>query len=121
MNRARACRYRSLAVSVLLFALETAAGAAEHGERIYSQSCAVCHGADGGGAMLGVPDLAARDSPLLNKDDEQLVRSTVEGVQKPGVSSAMPPKAGNPALNEQDIRAAIVFMRRAFAASANRR
>lgn len=38
----------------------------------------------------------------------------IKGVQRPGAPLAMPPKGGNPALTENDLRAVLGFLRRAF-------
>ena len=88
------------------------AGATEdRGRQLYDQTCAVCHGADASGAMPGVPDLTARHG-VLTKPDPELLRSLVNGTQTPGVPLAMPPRGGNPALTDADLRATLDYLRR---------
>jgi cytochrome c5 len=99
-----------LTIALLAVAGGRADAAAERGERVYAQSCAVCHGADAAGAMPGVPDLGARQG-ALTKSDSQLLRSLVNGVQSPGAPLAMPPRGGNPALTDDDLRSALDYLR----------
>ena len=88
------------------------AGATEdRGRQLYDQTCAVCHGADASGAMPGVPDLTERQG-ALTKPDPELLRSLVQGTQTPGVPLAMPPRGGNPALADDDLRATLDYLRR---------
>lgn len=85
----------------------------ERGQAIYLQQCLVCHGADGTGAMPGVPDLT-EPSGVLSKADELLLGSLINGVQRPGAPLLMPPKGGNPALTETDMQDVLIFIRREF-------
>jgi len=88
------------------------AGATEdRGKQLYDQTCAVCHGADASGAMPGVPDLTERQG-ALTKPDPELLRSLVKGTQAPGAPLAMPPRGGNPALTDADLRATLGHLRR---------
>lgn len=88
---------------------------AGNGQRVYDRVCAVCHGADGSGAMPGVPDFTARNGPLA-KPDAVLWRSTVDGTARPG-AMPMPARGGNPTLTDDELRAALGYIRRAFGAS----
>lgn len=103
-----------LVVCFVALAVVASAVGAEQDEatRLYEAACAVCHGADGAGAMPGVPDLTARDGPL-RKPEAVLVRNTLTGIERPG-APGMPPKGGNPALTEPQIRALVRYMRTAF-------
>lgn len=83
------------------------------GQAVYTQTCLACHGADGKGALPGVPDLTRADGPLA-KPDAELLQSITAGVQRPGAPLAMPPKGGNPNLTETDIRQVLDYMRLAF-------
>ncbi|MBX3646331.1 MAG: c-type cytochrome [Rhodocyclaceae bacterium] len=83
------------------------------GESIYQSACIACHGADGAGALPGVPDMAGTDSPLVLGDD-LLLKRTIEGFQSPGSPMAMPPRAGNPELSDADLKAALRYMREKF-------
>lgn len=55
----------------------------EQGSAVYDQTCAVCHGPDGAGAMPGVPDFNDPAGPL-SKPDAVLLKSTIEGSTSPG-------------------------------------
>lgn len=83
------------------------------GKGVFSQTCIVCHGANGKGAIPGVPSFADDDGPL-SKTDEQLYKNVMEGFQSPGSAMAMPAKGGNPALTESDIKAVLAFIRAEF-------
>ena len=87
--------------------------AASDGPAIYAQTCIACHGAEGTGAIPGVPDFTAKESPLV-KSDAELQRNISDGFQSPGSFMAMPAKGGNPALTEADIRAVLFFLRLEF-------
>lgn len=55
--------------------IEAAAGNPGAGSQIFSQNCAVCHGAQGSGAATG-PDL---QQPELAQEEEAVVSQIVEG------------------------------------------
>ena len=80
------------------------------GEQVYNQTCIACHGADGGGAIPGVPDFKER----LSKSDEILFQHVIEGFQSPGSPMAMPPRGGNPNLSDQGIREVLSYIRNNF-------
>jgi mono/diheme cytochrome c family protein len=83
------------------------------GQAIYAQTCIACHGADGKGAIPGVPDFTAKAGPL-SKSDAELVKNISEGFQSPGSFMAMPAKGGNAALTEDDVRAVLAYLRSDF-------
>jgi len=83
------------------------------GQAIYGQTCIACHGADGEGTIPGVTDLTEAEGPL-SKTDEELVRNISNGFQSPRSLIAMPPKGGNPALTNEDIRAVLDYLRSEF-------
>lgn len=91
---------------------DSAAVAVTAGQATYSQTCIVCHGANGKGAIPGVADLTAADGPLSKSDDE-LIKSIIEGFQSPGSMLAMPAKGGNPTLTEADAKAVLAYLRAA--------
>ncbi len=106
-------RCLSVATLVSLGSLTGIAEAGSAGEAVFQTACIACHGVDGAGALPGVPDLMASDRRLLEADDV-LLKRTVEGFQSPGSSMAMPPRAGNPDLSDEDLMAAIRYMRERF-------
>lgn len=85
----------------------------EAGSHVYAQTCIACHGADGKGVVPGAPDLTRRGGPL-DKADDVLLKHAEQGFQTPGSPMAMPPKGGNTALSEDDLKAALAYMRKAF-------
>jgi len=95
-------------------ATEQATGNARSGEEIYAQTCVACHGADGKGALPGVPNFSRVDGPL-GKSNEILQQNILLGYQSPGSPMAMPPKGGNPALTGANIASVLRYLREAFA------
>lgn len=75
---------------------------AADGKAIYAQTCAVCHASGVGGAPK-LDDKAAW-KPRLATGKEAMVASVIKG------KGAMPPKAGNSALGEVEIKAAVNFI-----------
>ena len=80
------------------------------GEQIYKQTCVVCHGTDGKGAIPGVSDFKER----LSKSDDTLLQHIIEGYQSPGSPMAMPPRGGNPNLSDQDIREVLSYIKKTY-------
>ena len=69
------------------------------GQEVYAKSCAACH--DNLAPKLG--DKAAWE-PLIKLGDDALVAATIHG------KGAMPPRGGDPALSDNDIKAAVEYM-----------
>lgn len=81
------------------------AGASEgqgEGQSVYSGVCQACHVA----GVAGAPKLGDAEAwaPRIALGEDALVQSVVNG------KGAMPPKGGNPALSEEQIRAAVEYM-----------
>jgi len=93
------------------------ADAPQRGKIVYESGCVSCHGIDGEGAMPGVPDLTVRDGPL-SKTDAVLLKNLRAGLQSPGSTMAMPPKGGNPALTDVDLRDVLIYLRSRFSQGA---
>lgn len=87
--------------------------AASSGEEIYNQTCVACHGSNGKGTVPGTPNLNEPDGPLAQPDDV-LLRHITKGFKSPGSPMAMPPKGGNPALTDADIRTVLNYLRQRF-------
>jgi len=83
------------------------------GEKLYSQTCVACHGANGKGVLPGVSDFTSADGPLT-KSDAELNKSITEGRSTPGAVLSMPAKGGNPSLTDDDILALIAYLRSNF-------
>lgn len=102
----------SLVTGMLGMADATAADA-DRGRQVYEQTCVACHGADGTGALPGVPDFTAADGPLT-KDDSVLLQHITEGFQNTGSMMAMPAKGGNPELTDEDVIEVLRYIRAQF-------
>jgi cytochrome c5 len=72
------------------------------GKAVYDKTCFACHAQ----SVAGSPKLGdqAAWAPRIKQGMDTLVQSVVKG------KGAMPPKAGNPALTDAEIRAAVDFM-----------
>jgi len=102
----------SFAVGLLLTTGSVVAEAV--GERLYFESCAVCHGEDGMGAMPGIRNLTEKNGPL-SKPTPELVSAILNGVDRPGLSTPMPAKGGNDEITPGLAREIVKFMRKEFA------
>ena len=84
------------------------------GQKYFAQTCSACHGPDGKGLPKLGKDLTS-SSFVTEKSDAQLLdflkqgRLATDPLNTTGV--AMPPKGGNPALNEQQLADIISYLR----------
>jgi disulfide bond formation protein DsbB len=91
-----------------------AAGDAAKGQKTYSQLCIACHGPEGKGVQGLGKDLTT-STFVADLSDAELVdfikvgRDPGDPLNTTGVS--MPPKAGNPALTDQDILDIVAYVR----------
>lgn len=81
---------------------EGAMAAMEMGKAVYEKTCAACHDTGVAGAPK-VGDKAAWAEHIA-EGTEHLVQIAIKG------EGAMPPKGGNPALSEEEVRAAVNYM-----------
>jgi cytochrome c5 len=83
-------------------AAAAASGAADAGKATYDTTCAVCHAA----GVAGAPKLGdkAAWAPRVGQGKDALHANALKG------KGAMPPKGGNPALADADVKAAVDFM-----------
>ena len=72
------------------------------GKAVYDKVCFACHQT----SVANSPKLGDKEAwaPRIKTGMDSLVQSVIKG------KGAMPPKAGNPALNDAEIRAAVDFM-----------
>ena len=77
-----------------------------NGQQIYQATCVACHDA----GIAGAPKLGDKSqwAKHIAKGRDALYASAVNGVQ--GSAGAMPPKGGNPALSNAEVRAAVDYM-----------
>jgi cytochrome c5 len=76
------------------------------GQQVYQTTCVACHGA----GIAGAPKLGDKTqwAKYIAKGRDTLYASALNGVQ--GSAGAMPPKGGNPALSDAEVRAAVDYM-----------
>ena len=83
------------------------------GEEVYKQTCIVCHGANGQGAVPGAANFTA-EKGVLSKTDNVLLAHIIKGFQTPGSVMAMPPRGGNPNLTDEDLKKALAYIRQTY-------
>jgi cytochrome c5 len=83
-----------------------AAGADDHGKKIYDTSCMACHAA----GVAGAPKLGdkAAWAPRIAQGADTLHTHAIKGYQ--GKAGMMPPKGGNMSAKDEDIKAAVDYM-----------
>ncbi len=76
------------------------------GQQVYQAACLICHGA----GIAGAPKLGDKDqwAKRIAKGRDTLYASAVNGVQ--GSAGAMPPKGGNAALSDAEVKAAVDYI-----------
>lgn len=83
------------------------------GAAIYAQTCEACHGANGKGAIPGVPDFTTKNG-ILSKSNSVLLQHIINGFQTPGSPMAMPARGGNANLTNEDLQNALNYIRQKF-------
>lgn len=83
-----------------------AAGAEDKGKKIYDATCMACHAA----GVAGAPKLGdkANWAPRIAQGMDTLHTHAIKGFQ--GKAGMMPPKGGNMAAKDDDIKAAVDYM-----------
>ena len=79
-----------------------AAGGAADGEKTYTATCLACHGS----GVLGAPKFGDKAAwgPRIAKGVNVLHSSALNGF------NTMPPRGGNAALKDEDVKAAVDYM-----------
>ncbi len=85
-----------------LNAVVSPANAADKGKAIYDGTCVACHGA----GIAGAPKFGDKTvwAPRIAKGNDALYQTALKG------KGAMPPKGGNMALKDEDVKAAVDYM-----------
>ncbi len=83
-----------------------AMGASGDGQAVYTKTCSVCHAA----GVTGAPKLGDKGDwgPRIAQGNDTLYKHALEGFQ--GKKGQMPPKGGNTALADADVKAAVDYM-----------
>ena len=78
----------------------------QSGEQVFQAVCKNCHGA----GIAGAPKVGDKSAwgKLIKEGYEDLVRSAIRGVQDGG--KVMPPKGGNPDLDDIEVARAVAYM-----------
>ena len=110
--------FKSLFISAAIIAISSNALHAAprdiaNGKEKYEETCIACHGENGKPAIPGLPDFTSRKGPLT-KGNSLLLKSIIEGVDRPDADMPMPPMGGNPDLTEDDVRDILSYMRKTF-------
>lgn len=77
------------------------------GQKIYQRNCVGCHGITGKGTGPTFPDFTKKDG-VLAKSDNVLLNNVIHGI------GAMPPKGGNSSLSNDDVKAALAYIKSTF-------
>ena len=82
------------------------AASTDVGKKIYDASCMACHAA----GVAGAPKLGDKASwaPRIAQGNDTLYTHAIKGYQ--GKAGMMPPKGGNMALKDDDVKAAVDYM-----------
>lgn len=91
------------------------APAVADGKMLYEQNCSACHGQDAKGVAGLGRDITANSAFVSSQSDEQLLEFVKQGREASDPANttgiAMPPKGGNPALTDEEIKAIIAYLR----------
>lgn len=82
------------------------AGGSGKGQQVFSQTCVACHGA----GVAGAPKVGDKADwgPRIAQGQQTLYQHALNGFQ--GKKGVMPPKGGNTALPDADVKAAVDYM-----------
>lgn len=72
------------------------------GQQVFESTCTACHTA----GVAGAPKLGDKEAwaPFIKKGYEDLIHAAIHGI------GAMPPKGGNPSLDDFEVERAVVYM-----------
>lgn len=84
---------------------EAIAGAVD-GQKIYNNTCALCHAAGVAGAPM--PGNKDEWAPRIAQGKDTLYKHALEGFT--GDKGMMPPRGGNPGLSDEEVKASVDFM-----------
>jgi cytochrome c5 len=87
-------------------ALAASAQAAPNGQEVFSKTCVVCHGT----GVAGAPKIGDKADwgPRIAQGKDVLYQHALNGFT--GKKGVMPPKGGNTALADADVKAAVDYM-----------
>lgn len=83
------------------------------GEQIYNMTCIACHGANGKGAIPGIPDLGKMDG-VMAQSDTVLLDHILNGFESPDAMMQMPPRGSNFDLTIGDLQDVLDYLHQNF-------
>ena len=86
----------------------SAVGKSINGESVYNGLCVSCHGIAALAAMIPQAGDAAAWEPRIKKGTDVLYASAINGYT--GELGMMPAKGGNPALSDEEVKAAVDYI-----------
>jgi cytochrome c5 len=106
-NTGRAAMEAAQTAAAKAAAAQVAFGGSTDGKTIFDGVCTACHTA----GVLGAPKVGSKDAwaPRIAEGIDTLVQHALVGYHGPD-GNTMPPKGGNPSLNEAQVKAAVTWM-----------
>lgn len=94
--------------------IDNTALARAKGKAIFKKTCVACHGENGEG-IEGLGKDWTKSEFIANSSDDELVEflkvgRPIDDPMSDGIT-AMPPKGGDPTLNDDDLKNVVIFMR----------
>jgi cytochrome c5 len=106
-NTGRAAMEQAAAAAAAAAAAQVAYGGSTDGKTIYDNLCHSCHTA----GIAGAPKLGDKSmwAPRIAEGLDTLIKHATEGYHGPD-GNFMPPKGGNPSLNDAQVKAAVTWI-----------
>ena len=89
-------------------AADTGAASGDTGKKVFNGLCVSCHGT----GLPGAPQFGNKDewAPRIAKGKDTLYQHALHGFSSGAGGVPMPPKGGNPALSDDEVKAAVDYM-----------
>lgn len=117
MDLRKAALTASLLAALAAVPAAPAVAASDSGQSLYTQNCAMCHGADGKGGVPGAPDFTKAGGVLAQSDDV-LTGRVLNGYSSPGAAMSMPPFKGQ--LSADQVHEILEYMHKTFGVPAKK-
>jgi len=89
-------------------AADTGAASGDAGKKVFNGLCVSCHGT----GLPGAPQFGNKEewAPRIAKGKDTLYKHALHGFSSGAGGVPMPPKGGNPALSDDEVKAAVDYM-----------
>jgi cytochrome c5 len=89
-------------------AADTGAGSGDVGKKVFNGLCVSCHGT----GLPGAPQFGNKEewAPRIAQGKDTLYQHALHGFSSGAGGVPMPPKGGNPALSDDEVKAAVDYM-----------